>query len=582
MKRGSKSLSPGDLHRSRRDHAILAITFLAGLVFCVETALAQRHALVIGNGTYDYARRLPNAPNDARDVAAALKKAGWEVTERKDAGIKEMTRALRVFCEDAAGSDAALFFYAGHGMEVKGMNYLLPVDAELTEADGEDALPLETLALDQVLRSMAAARIRLKTVVLDCCRDNPLDRSWLASIRSGNGGGLAEVRESQLPEGAMLVFSTAPGKTASDGTDRNSPFTAALLSRMNAGGGSVADIFGDVASTLGSRQAAWIRFDGSGMSFTAFRKYPLVPGDLPSSGNMPPLPPPQPTPAWVSAADRLRAATIDRPFVNSLGLEFIPVPGKPGVFMCRTETRVRDFRAYVGATNYRQTGGCYVLKATEREDGSYSTNWVLDDSASWEAPGFFQTEDHPVVSVSWVEAHAFCEWLSSKESGLAYRLPTDSEWSAAAGTLNKFPWGNEWPPPQGAGNYAGAEKISTLPGNGWSTAYDHSDGHWNTARVASFQMNRFGFYDLGGNVWEWCEDSYLSSMNNTESIEAYPVLKGEISGNGTPFRVVRGGGWDAYTDIHLQTSLRLNVHPTRCDVSSGFRVVVEAATSVGG
>ena len=108
----------------------------------------------------------------------------------------------------AKGAEAALFFYAGHGIEVKGKNYLLPVDASLGENDGEDALPLETLAVDKVLADLGDAGIALKTVVLDSCRNDPLQRSWMASRSSG--GGLAEIAERVLPEGTMLAYSTAP------------------------------------------------------------------------------------------------------------------------------------------------------------------------------------------------------------------------------------------------------------------------------------------------------------------------------------------------------------------------------------
>lgn len=260
------------------------VLLIAGITFATEAQ--ERHAFVIGNGAYTHANILPNAPQDAMDVAAALKEAGWNVELTTDAGIRGMIRSLRLFCEKASGTDSALFFFAGHGIEVKGENYLLPIDAELNDSDHEDSLPLETLSLGKVLNDLAEAKIRLKTVVLDCCRDDPLSRSWLAT--RGNKGGLAEVPESELPRGAMLVFSTAPGLTAADGSGRNSPFTSALLQRMNAGGGSIADVFGDVATALGTEQPAWIRFDGSGISFTAFREYPLVPGTTPlpvSPGN---------------------------------------------------------------------------------------------------------------------------------------------------------------------------------------------------------------------------------------------------------------------------------------------------------
>lgn len=541
---------------------------IAGIsTLTASSAFANGHALIIGNGAYDHARKLPNAPNDANDFSAALKSSGWTTTVVIDADVREMIRALRIFCETAAGADSALFFYAGHGIEVKGRNYLLPTDAELDEADGEDALPLETLALDKVLRDLASSRIRLKTIVLDCCRDNPLDRSWLASRSSG--GGMAKVEQDELPEGAMLVFSTAPGKTAADGRSRNSPFTSALLDRMSAGAGSVADVFGDVAKTLGSRQPAWIRFDGSGVSFTAFRDYPLVPGDGPIGGGVPPE-----MPQRVTLEDQLRAATIDRPYVNSLGMEFIPVPGKPDVYMCRTETRVRDFRAYVEATDYVQTGGAWVNKIIEKE-GSRTTKWQKDLSASWEFPGFAQTESHPVVCVNWEEAANFCQWLSRQEPELEYRLPIDDEWSSAVGSLSKYVWGNQFPAPPGAENLLGDEFNDFISGN-LATAFEgkHRDGAAFTAPVASFRSSRFSFFDLGGNVHEWCENWYQDEMNAPDVIASFSD-RGFDDKGGKQFRTWRGGSWHDSIEFPLRTSYRGFSTPiTRFD-QLGFRCVAE-------
>jgi formylglycine-generating enzyme required for sulfatase activity len=274
-------------------------------------------------------------------------------------------------------------------------------------------------------------------------------------------------------------------------------------------------------------------------------------------------------------ADQVRGATKEAPFVNSLGLEFVPVPGEAGVFLCRTETRVRDFRAYAEATDYVQTGGAYVLKF---EEGKPS--FQLDEAASWEKPGFEQSEDHPVVCVSWEEARAMAAWLSGEEPGVIYRLPTDAEWSAAVGSVGKYPWGNSWPPPVGSGNYFGKEGPRNWPGSGWNTAYTSDDGAERTARIASYTENRFGFFDLGGNVFEWCEDPYRASMNDADVLEAYPILKKEKDSEGTPYRGLRGGCWRSSVEIGLRSSFRCYDRPTGRIAFYGFRFVV--SVGVGG
>jgi|GEM_PF-3144310 len=252
-----------------------------GLLTACQISLlsaAERVALLIGNNAYQHAKPLTNPLNDVAAVGERLEKGGWKVSAARDVTVLAMRRAVREFCEKAAGADAAMVFFAGHGIEVRGRNYLLPVDAKLSEEAGEDGLPLETLALDDLLSSLGKSGAKLKIVVLDSCRDNPLSRSWLGSRSSG--GGLAAVGEKAMGEGTMLVFSTAPGKVAADGAGTNSPFTTALMERMERGGGMV-DVFGGVALAMGPRQEAWISFDGSGRSLVAFRNFPLFPGGGP-------------------------------------------------------------------------------------------------------------------------------------------------------------------------------------------------------------------------------------------------------------------------------------------------------------
>ncbi len=233
---------------------------------------AVRFALVIGNGKYQEATPLANPPNDAKAVAKQLNLAGWSVTELYDVGIKAMSDGILDFCDLARGAEAAIVFYAGHGIESRGENYILPVDAKLSEEDGAASLRREAIMVRQLLDDLGRARIRLKAVVLDSCRDDPLSRSWLSRTRGGKV--LAEVAERDIPQGTMLIFSTAPGQTAADGVGENSPFTAALLNRMQTTTGGISDVFADAVKGMDG-QEPWIAFDGSSASFIAFRDYPL-------------------------------------------------------------------------------------------------------------------------------------------------------------------------------------------------------------------------------------------------------------------------------------------------------------------
>ena len=217
VSRGLASLAPG---------VLLALVLLAAPW---PASAAGRVALVVGNSTYEHIGRLPNPANDAADLSAALRRLGFDVTVARDAGRTALTEALRVFTRRSAGADVALVFYAGHGMEMDGVNYLLPVDARV-ERDTD--LRYETVTLDDVLASTAGAGLRV--VILDACRDNPLARSMTRTVRSRSvsNGAFGELDEALLGDETLVAYSAAAGTTADDGAGRNSPYAAALLAHL--------------------------------------------------------------------------------------------------------------------------------------------------------------------------------------------------------------------------------------------------------------------------------------------------------------------------------------------------------------
>ncbi|HOW80440.1 MAG TPA: SUMF1/EgtB/PvdO family nonheme iron enzyme [Verrucomicrobiota bacterium] len=239
-----------------------------------------------------------------------------------------------------------------------------------------------------------------------------------------------------------------------------------------------------------------------------------------------------------SAPEGAAYPTLEEPYENSLGMKFVPVAGTAVLFGV-WDVRVRDYAAYAQANR-----------------------GIVE---SWQDPGFPQEETHPVVNVSWEEAKAFCAWLTRKEraagrigAGQRYRLPTDAEWSAAVGLPTEsgatprekdekikgvYPWGREWPPPSGAGNYGESLKV---------------DSYAFTSPVGSFKANQYGLYDMGGNVWQWCEDYYDGQSGS---------------------RVLRGASWFINYPDHLLSSNRLNVTPAIRDLNVGFRCVLEGGSS---
>ncbi len=253
-----------------------------------------------------------------------------------------------------------------------------------------------------------------------------------------------------------------------------------------------------------------------------------------------------------------------QPWTNSLGMVFVPVPGTAVRFSI-WDTRVQDFSVFV---NDRANNAGYDYRK-----GSVPNTWIQGEGwgergweYDWSNPGFAQTPLHPVVCMNWDDAQAFCAWLTAKErkegklsSQQSYRLPTDAEWSFALGigelesngapkdknrkVKDVYPWGTQWPPPQGAGNYATVLHVDD---------YDYC-----TAPVGSFAANRYGLYDMGGNAWKWCEDLYDPGQTK---------------------RVQRGVGWGGAFDDnpspHLLSSVRCAFAPDYRNNFQGFRVVL--------
>jgi len=255
----------------------------------------------------------------------------------------------------------------------------------------------------------------------------------------------------------------------------------------------------------------------------------------------------------------VNAATAgpDKPFENSLGMKFVPVPivGGPTagktIRFCIWETRVQDYEKF-----------------------------VKDTKTEWPEPGFKQGPDHPAVNVSWEDASAFCGWLTKEERRKrkigpkdVYRLPTDHEWSCAMGIgkeedasavpvtkskqVARYPWGEAFPPPKGAGNYYGEEtKRNSLSGPTPIPGYD--DGFDRTAPVGSFTASSLGLHDLSGNICEWCQD-WSEPVNQSE-------------------RVFRGGSWRDSDWPGLLSSFRGKSGPMFRWYGYGFRVVLEVGT----
>jgi hypothetical protein len=275
------------------------------LLLTASPALAQRVALVIGNGAYRHVERLANPVNDARAMAASLRGVGFQVELLTDADKAGMEAAIRRFGSRADRAEAALFFYAGHAIEVGGRNLLAPVSAQVRS---ERDLPFELLELD-LLMSQVEGRAKVLLVFLDSCRDNPFREALRGITRGGRTRGLAAPEQSAT--GTLVAFATAPGQVALDGRGANSPFTAALLRHLDTPGLEVRSLMGRVRQTVrvetGGRQIPWDSSSLEGEFF--FRGGTAGPAAPPMAAAPPPVvsPPAPPPPVPAPAAPRLAA-----------------------------------------------------------------------------------------------------------------------------------------------------------------------------------------------------------------------------------------------------------------------------------
>ena len=203
----------------KRIASIVLLLFLVISLYPQE----KRLALVIGNSDYQYGGKLDNPVNDARSMDQVLKAVGFDVIKYEDLDQKMMRQAIDNFGNLLTNYDIGLFFFAGHGVQAKGFNYLIPVDATLSS---EGDVEYNCVRADRVLGKMESAETKTNIVILDACRNNPFERSW---TRSPTGKGLAFM---SAPTGSLVAYATSPGETASDGTGGNGLYTSGLLTYM--------------------------------------------------------------------------------------------------------------------------------------------------------------------------------------------------------------------------------------------------------------------------------------------------------------------------------------------------------------
>lgn len=239
------------------------VLFVVSLFMATAALAEKRVALVIGNGAYANAVTLPNPPNDAADMAKKLAELDFQVIVGVDQTRDELEASLRKFALEARDATMTLFFYSGHGIQVDGHNYIIPIDAKLEDIT---ALDFETIDADRIFSYMGGDG-RIALAFLDACRDNPLSRRFARSLPKSrsNAVGVGLAMPQTVGTGLFIGFSTAPGDVALDGDGRNSPFTSALLSHIGEPGleinGVMTRVKSDVQVATSGDQRPWTNSD---------------------------------------------------------------------------------------------------------------------------------------------------------------------------------------------------------------------------------------------------------------------------------------------------------------------------------
>ncbi|SCW66510.1 WD domain-containing protein, G-beta repeat-containing protein [Ancylobacter rudongensis] len=322
-------------------------------------AMGRRLALVIGNSAYRHVSPLANPQNDARLMESALREAGFEVTQVLDADLTQMRRALLAFGRALreGNVEAGLIYYAGHGVQVGGENYLVPVSAQIAD---EDEIPIETINANDMLRTLESAGSRINIVVLDACRNNPFARSVRSATR-----GLAPV---DAPRGTVIAYATSPGDVASDGEAGNSPYAAALAGAIReARGLPIESVFKatrrQVLAATGEKQVPWETSSITGEFYfhpQSGSAGPAAPRPVAAA----PAPALAPTPARVELA----LAPSPPPVIHA------PAPGRSAIGCRQVDFDAGPARLCASSELAGQHGNGYGVG--NLADGDRATAWV--------------------------------------------------------------------------------------------------------------------------------------------------------------------------------------------------------------
>jgi formylglycine-generating enzyme required for sulfatase activity len=531
----------------------------------------KKIALLVGNSAYP-GRRLANPINDVRLLERTLRLLDFDVEVEIDATKARLETAIVRFgerIEQAGAPEASFFYFAGHGVQYQGSNYLLPVDAEIPATR---YLRSGAVKVDAVVEELARKSTEANIVVLDACRNNPIPDAY-SSTRDVTQG-LAGIHN--VPRRTLVAFSTAAGAVALDGDGQNSPYATILASKLALPNRWVLDIFGEVNDEVETRtngkQSPAMFMQGAPPRIVlrpmvaearTMVEEPVVPEAQAHQGRQ----------HVVILTGDGRVGSGVRAFLAGNGVHeyFKDSDAAPGMVVLpagaftmgesddgaassnekpahtvtfarpfavgRCAVTVAEFRAFVEATGHKTLDTIYTIGAEFLGFGDLVVRHKA--GRNWRRPGYRQGDDHPVVGVSWQDARAYVAWLATL-TGKPYRLLSEAEWeyAARARSMHRYAWGQVIT--RARANFDENPELRRRNPMAWR--YNARRG---TCPVEHFEPNAWGLFNMHGNVAEWVEDDWHETYEGAPDDGSARVSPGSDKAGGSWIKVVRGGSWNS-------------------------------------
>lgn len=512
----------------RKTFSVLLFPLLLFLGICVSANADARYALVIGNADYTSVTPLRNPVSDATAMATELRNLGFQVTLLSNARLAQMDNAVVRFGDQLQNSSDSVgfFYYAGHGVQAGGQNYLIPVDAGIPS---QAFLAERSLPLQSVLSTLSQAKDRLNIIVLDACRDNPF--SWSRRLTRG----LTVV--GAQPRNSIIAYAAGAGQVALDGTGSHGIYTGELLKYLGRPGLNIFDVFEDtgaaVSAMTDSAQDPAIYSQFYGKFYLAART-PMV-GVAARTAQQPHQTVP-PGMVLVQGGTFTMRDTFGGGAKNEKPLHQVTLSS---FYIAKTEVTQAEFRAVTGFNPSD-------FKGTDLPEDSVT--WY--DAVTWCNAKSRIEGLQPVYRILNIQkngdhivfAHVTVDWSAD-----GYRLPTEAEWEYAAKGGDKSR-GYE---------YAGSNDLAAVA---WE---DDTSPEARTHPVAQKQPNELELYDMSGNVWEWCWDWY-GTYSSASATNPHGPSRGR-------WRVIRGGSW--FANIKDARSSHRGYYGPNASFNVGFRPV---------